>query len=264
MQLFLISQLALADAAPAMDICNVSEPVGSHPAASAVNVPLDVVPAVFFSEGGCGGDEWSLTLSNDAGVVAEAVVQVTRRIGELEPSAPLEPETLYTLTMVATDGSSEESTVAFTTGTEATRTVGITPELLELVPTTVQDSFVVQADAIAGFGSIPGEDLAVRWQDGPGTDLTLVAYGMAAAGTETSRAWETGTSEAEPPEWCAAVSVREFNGDWAASEARCEPVEVLTNSTPGATECACNGTGAGAGGAAAAVAALLAAARRRR
>ena len=74
---YLLLSKASADAIAAPEPCEFSAPTGSHPAASAANVPLNVVPAVFFSGGGCGGCEWRLSLSAGGSEVAAATVNVS-------------------------------------------------------------------------------------------------------------------------------------------------------------------------------------------
>lgn len=234
-----------AASSPEPGSCGIASPTGSHPSNRAANVPLDVVPAVFFSEGGCGGDEWTFHLSGPDFVQIETV-STKRGIGQIVPLSHLSPQGTYTLTLVPTDGTSGEAEFSFTTGADKTRPLSFVPELLELNAFGEVDSFVVEVDASARFGTLAGEDLAARWQDGPDEDVDVALFTPAATGTTQSRAWATFTTEAEPAEWCTRVSVREFDGGWALSETRCVPVEL--DGTAATDGCGDAGDSAAAGG----------------
>lgn len=241
----LLLSATAAASTPVPEACGIASPTGSHPSNRAADVPLDVVPAVFFSQGGCGGDEWTFHLSGP-NIAQTETVSTKRGIGQIVPVNHLSPGETYTLTLLPNDGTSGEAEFSFTTGADKTRPLSFVPELLELSAFGEVDSFVVEVDASARFGTLAGEDLAARWQDGPDEDVDVALFAPAAAGTTQSRAWATSTTEAEPAEWCARVGAREFDGGWALSETLCVPVELDGNA---ATDgCGDAGGSAAAGG----------------
>jgi uncharacterized protein (TIGR03382 family) len=243
--------------------CETMRPSGSHPAANAVNVPLDVVPAVFFEGGGCMGAEWTLTLQTDDSELASVSVVVVTGIGELDPGGPLEPDTLYHLSMVANDGSSDISTISFTTGTDDHRETGITPEILGLELFSAEGLGKVDVVTTTRFGEVPGEDLAVRWSSGDSRSaLNEDRYGNAPAGTTVERSWRSDSEVEGPPTWCAAAAVREFAGDWSEGEPVCADVTLVSLTTTNGL-CGCDSSGPG-GTAALLIGALVLAHRRAR
>lgn len=114
--------LAVVSQAHALRIvCAGFEVADTVPRPGAVDVPVDVRPAVTFTEGCIGPSAWEASLLRDEDGAEVTVASAPHAelaesfLFEIFPEAALDPMTAYTLTVSAFEGESVE--VGFTTGT---------------------------------------------------------------------------------------------------------------------------------------------------
>jgi hypothetical protein len=248
--------VAHADVAAIAAPCQVTSPAFSQPANGAGGVPIDTIPAVFFSSGSCGSGSWTLTLST-ADDPAVATVTGDSAAGYLEVDAgELLADTEYTLAIDSADGLGQSSVLTFTTGSGVTTVGENVPVVESLSVTWAEDQGVPTLEASVAYGPA-GANLDARWSFGPeGTATPETVYRLATPGpAQTETVFGTSALTPPLPDYCLRVAVREFNGDWTESEEVCAAVEDQTPAL-----CAAAGGPASAVGL---LVAALAAARRR-
>lgn len=248
---------ARADVAAIAAPCQVTAPAFSQPGDGAAGVPIDAIPAVFFSTGSCGSGSWTLTLTttDDAAVVGTMTGESSAGFLELD-AGELLPDTDYTLAIDSADGLGQSSVITFSTGRDVTTVGKNVPVVESLDVTWTEAQGVPSIEANVRYGS-PGPSLDARWSFGAeGSDTRDTAYRLATPGHVQTETFN-GVSALTPPlpAYCLSVAVREFNGEWTEGDEVCAPVDDQTPAL-----CATAGGGASAVGL---LAAALAAAWRR-
>lgn len=257
----LLALPAFADAIAAPQECFAATPMLSVPVNGATGVPIDVTPAMVFSDEGCGIGQWQLTVTRgDDGSELGTITEVPDDfLIELDLDGELDPDTDYVMTVTPLDGSGTESVVEFRTGATHAVPHGVVPVVELVEPTWRSDTAVLRVEGSVSFGAGGGQDLLTRWtaSDADGTALDTI-FSLDAVGTEPVRAVPVQGVVEMPAEACLTVETRELDGAWNASDTVCGAVEDLS---PAVSLCS---TGSGVASAAGAVLALAAALGRRR
>jgi len=223
----LLAAPAFADVAAIAAPCQPSEPAYSQPAAGAADVPVDAVPAVFFSVGQCGTGEWTLSLATAADEAVVASITGTPTDGLLELDAgELVADTDYVLSVIPVDGSTSPSTIAFTTGVGATEPGANTPQVTALDASWSDAGGPVRFDVTALYGESAGADLNVRWSFGSQGEARETRYLSVVPGIEVNALGiSVATFVAPPAQYCLTAAVREFDGSWTEGDDFCAGVE---------------------------------------
>ncbi len=233
--MFLLLSLSAAFAdvtdVAAPEMCMAATPSQTFPGNGATNVPLDVVPAVVFTDNGCGNSEWVLTLTRDedgevAGTVNDAAPDF---LAELALDADLDADTAYTLTISGT----QEAIVTFTTGAALVQPHGLVPEVLDVSATweDVTQQVVFSGNVLNGASA--GQDLIVQWQTAaPGGGDELKNTFVDAAGTQAEHVYVAAGSIDAPSDWCLTPSIRKDDGTWNVGEEVCGEVDDQSSDDP--------------------------------
>ncbi|MFZ5478261.1 MAG: Ig-like domain-containing protein [Myxococcota bacterium] len=225
----MIAWLAVGSAWAVAETCTWSSPVGSVPENGAVDVPLDVAPAVVFTPGECGPDVWTLVLTRTSDGVEVARADQDEVLGdglaEVFPEATLDPGISYTLTAT----SESQSVVTFTTGEDVAGEPVGAPSLIAFTASwREEDGFVdLHAEAVPA-----GDDAAVVAFFDEQEDA-LRAGSLVPAGEPAVGDWSVALDE-RPDTWCVTAGQRHVTGEWRAGDPVCAGVEAACGCAAGA------------------------------
>jgi MYXO-CTERM domain-containing protein len=213
---------------------NVADTV---PTRGTENVPVDARAAVTFGLGCFGETEWtaSLTRVEDGAEVATAIGHPDAldlsRLLEVYPTADLDPDTTYTLTVSSLDG--EAITVGFTTGTGLVAGLGGTPTVT--VEDTAWEQGMLTVDLRATPASDPDRLSILQVKDGA-INRGVQSFVVPPTGDMAFPIrWEDGVQSEE-----VCPQVRQLDGAGV-------PTEWSTEACVAVTACGCASTSPGAG-----------------
>lgn len=216
---------AAAQAAPAFDAtsstCGAPTFAASLPAAGAVDVPIDVIPTVLFSSGGCGLFGWSASLLDSAGqglmdfeVLGEQRNNVI--VAQFDLGDDLLPDTAYTLRLVGYD----TVDIPFTTGDAPSGDEGPAAPTASLTVDAISWSGpILLVDGVLSVSDIPEDVVVVAGDtaavaDGPTLDVDIHAGVQPGVDLcETVSVIDLAGRESEPARACAPVPVPERPDD---------------------------------------------------
>ncbi len=141
--------------------CSNSGATGVVPESGAIEVPVDVAPAVTVDLW-CGGESYELSLETEGGEVVASATRDAAALLRLAPDEDLQPDTTYVFRAAPQIYGGTETIVSFTTGSEST--VGAEP------PTTGD----AQATWYRDFGTLSGTIEVVAGDDPDGLSVVLL------------------------------------------------------------------------------------------
>lgn len=215
--------------------CGDSKVYVTSPAPVATDVPLDVVPAGLLSKESCADGTWKATLLVAA--TGDEIVSITQaesegRLLEVDPGAPLEPDTIYTLRFEPTSGGGELVEIGFTTGSGTTVGLDGAPSLESSGATWSQIGREGQLTVQAEINAVASEDGATIVAFGVEGQQDLDYTSVTGPATVLLTGFAGSTPEA-PDQVCIVARQRDMAGAWTESEPDCTSPDTVRNESGG-------------------------------
>ncbi len=212
----------LISPAHAISGCDDSSPVASLPASGATDVPLDVKPLFVFWVSDCQDNGWTATLSreDDGSTISLIDAHISADVIELPVVGPLSPNTAYVLT-VASDGSSNTSTVTFTTGESLAEPHAGVPAISGALAGWSEQFDMILANAV--IAPVEGTESLIQVAEDDEGHITFPITEVSTMEAPFAYSWATPLAE-RPAEWCLSVRQRDIAGDWTEGDDWCAEI----------------------------------------